>query len=219
MTYVDTTERVGDLILQVVNDEMAGTYSPRTDQDNLSHIYGKHRSYDIGDGEPPTDEMRALERGGITLLYRWLRRCKGVVAFTKLGMIDHSGVSFYAVPLGSSATHPMDYGGWDSGPVGYAYVDRAGLEDMGTDEADAERIMLAEIEEYNDWSQGNVWGFVVTKPCDHADQHVSDEDIARCPHAENVESVWGFIGDPEYALTEGRATAGWYSANPTVSQP
>lgn len=211
--YVDTTQRVGDLIVQVVAD-MDGSASNPRDNDNLARIYGQHRDYQIGDGEPPADELAALERGGIRLLYRYLRLCKGAVAFTKLGMYDHSGVSFYAVPLGRSGHHAFDSAGWDSGTVGYAYVDRAGLELMGTDVADAERVMLAEVEEYDDWAKGNVWGYVVTRPCDHADEHDTDESIAICPHSEHLDSCWGYIGDTAYPLSEGISVAEWHNAHP-----
>ena len=214
--YVDTTQRVGDLIVQVIADEDASYANPR-DNDNLCRIYGDHRHYVIGDGKPPEDEDRALQRGGISLLYRWLRRYKGVVAFTKLGMLDHSGITFYAVPLGASGTHIMDYGGWDSGIVGYAYVDAKGLDYMGTDAADAERVMLAEIAEYDDWAKGNVWGYTVTKPCDHPDQHGSDEGIARCPHSETLSSCWGYIGDPSDVLPDALADAqSWPEGQVTV---
>jgi len=213
--YVDTTERVGDLIVQVVSDTDASYSNPR-DNDNVSHIYGSHRNYTIADGEPPADEMRALERGGIRLLYRWLRRYKGLVAFTKLGMYDHSGVTFYAVPLGDDGHHAFDSAGWDSGITGYAYVDRERLEYMGTNAADAERIMLGEIEEYASWSKGDVWGYVVTKPCDHADEHDSDEAIASCPHSETLESCWGFIGDAKDCLEDGLSVARSYAEGVTA---
>ena len=217
MTYVDTTQRVGDLIVQVIADEDASMCDPR-DNDNLSRIYGDHRHYVIGDGKPPEDEQRALDRGGITLLYRWLRRYKGVVAFTKLGMLDHSGITFYPVPLGASGTHVMDYGGWDSGTVGYAYVDKAGLDLMGTDPADAERVMLSEIEEYDDWAKGNVWGYTVTKPCpDPGHEHDTDEQVARCPHSETLDSCWGYIGDPEDVLPDALAAAQWHVEHPAVT--
>lgn len=213
--YVDTTERVGDLIVQVVADEDAGYANPR-DNDNLAHIYGSHRNYIVADGEPPSDENRALERGGIRLLYRWLRRYAGVVAFTKLGMYDHSGVSYYAVPLGENGHHPLDEAGWDSGVTGYAYVTHADCERTGIDETDAERVMLAEIAEYGSWAAGDVWGYVVTRPCDHADEHPNDEAVAACPHSAHVDSCWGFIGEREYALAEGKSAAEYRNAHPDM---
>jgi hypothetical protein len=212
--YVDTTLRVGNLIVQVVADDGGYASNPR-ENDNLAHIYGSHRNYTIGDGEPPADEMRALERGGIRLLYRWLRRYRGAVAFTKLGMYDHSGVTFYAVSLDppSNGHHAFDAAGWDSGIAGYAYVDAERLAYMGTDATDAESVMLSEIKEYASWAEGDVWGYVVSKPCDHPDEHDSDADIAACPHSTLLDSCWGYIGESGYALTEGKSIAERHNAN------
>jgi len=215
MSYVDTTQRVGNLIVQVVNDESAYASNPR-DNDNLAHIYGSHRHYTIADGEPPADEMRALERGGIRLLYRWLRRYQGLVAFTKLGMYDHSGVTFYAVPLGDNGHHVFDSAGWDSGVTGYGYITTADLERMGSPADKAEEYLLAEIAEYASWSEGDVWGWTVTQPCDHEDEHDTDEEVADCPHSETLDSCWGYIGEREYVLSEGVSTAEYLNAHPAV---
>lgn len=202
------TERVGDVIVQVVAD--MDPYNPREEGENITSFYGEHRHYTIGDGEPPSDEARALERGGIRLLYRWLRRYRGVVAFTKVGMYDHSGVSYYTVPLDppSRGHHPQDFGGWDSGVVGYAYITRERAEELGAPTDSLDRQMEAEVAEYGDWASGNVWGYVITKPC--ADPHHeddSDEDVADCPHSEELDSCYGFIGDPDEAMNEGKASA------------
>ena len=208
--YVAETRRVGGLIVQVVADT-SGASSPR-EFDNLSVIYGQHRNYTIGDGEPPTDEMAALDRGGVRLVARYVRRFKGAVAFCKLGMYDHSGVTFYAVPMGDNGHHAFDSAGWDSGCVGYAYITRARLDEMGSPIEKVDEYLAAEIEEYDDWAKGNVWGYVVTKPCDHArHEHETDEEIAACPHSEHVDSCWGFIGDDKYAMQEGVSVAESYA--------
>jgi len=229
--YAYTTERVGDQIVQVIADE--NPMSPR-EWDNFTEIYGEHRSYDIGDGKPPAEHMRILERGGIALFWRYLRRFgdprdgSKVLAFAKLGMIDHSGVSFYTVDVGQSGVHPIDYGGWDSGSVGYVMITQKRWDELGGSDPNepvdgevtigfgripvkvtrARHILDTEVEEYDDWSRGNVWGIVVSKPCDHADEHDTDEERADCPHSEVTDSVWGFIGDPDDVLRENRGDLG-----------
>jgi hypothetical protein len=213
MTYVDRTERIGELIVQVVADDTGAT-SPR-DNDNITQIYGDHRSYIIGDGTPPSEHAYILERGGVRLLWRYMRRYgdpadkfSPLLAFTKLSMLDHSGISFYTTAVGESSTHWSDYGGWDSGGVGYVYVSRKAWDTMhGGDSALADEVIAAEVKEYDDWASGNVWAYRVVKPCDHADEHDSDEEIADCPHAEIVDDCYGFIGDPKYAWDEARAAA------------
>jgi hypothetical protein len=158
--------------------------SPR-DQDNLGVIHGNHRHYTIGDGPPSDQEERALERGGLRLLERYLRLCEGAIAFEKVGMIDHSGIAFY---LGGGA-HFGDPGGWDSGTVGYTYVTRARCEELGAPIERVEEFMRDELEEYSKWASGQCYGFVITDP-----------------EGEVVESCWGFIG-LEYITEEARITA------------
>jgi hypothetical protein len=236
--YVHRTERLVDhegntIIVQVVADEDGSACDPR-DNDNYTRIYGDHRHYTIGDGKPPSEHQYILDRGGIRLLYRYMRllgdpanKHSKVLAFTKLGMYDHSGITVYTSPMGSSAEHWADHGGWDSGAVGYVYIaqdrwDLLGGGDpyeavdgeakfpLGNIPIKQQRVwhnLEAEVDEYDDWCKGNVWGVVWTKPCDHADEHSSDETMARCPHAES-DSVWGFIGDPDKVWPDALEYAG-----------
>ena len=57
-------------------------------------------------------------------------------------------------------------------------------------EADYYELMDAEVESYNDYLTGNVWGYEIV-----------DED------GDILESCWGFVGDPEYCEEEMRRTA------------
>lgn len=187
-----------DLIVEIIAD--SDPMSPR-EWDNLSVIYGDHRRYEIGDGKPPEDEARALDRGGWPLLRRYLRTCKGALAVTRLGMYDHSDVSYYPVADGSNGTAAFDSAGWDSGVVGYAYVTQARAEELGAPLDSLAAQMAGEIEEYSDWASGNVWGYRVTR------KHDPECDAIDCPHDTEVASCWGYIGDTKYALEEGMAAA------------
>jgi hypothetical protein len=224
--YVHRTERMRDgdgneLIVQLVADTLGGD-GPR-ENDNFTRIYGDHRHYTIGDGTPPSEHMSILERGGLALLHRYMRRFgdpitrSKVLAFKKLCMLDHSGITFWTADMGTSPYHWTDPGHWDSGSVGYVYITQARWDELGGGDpfeaVDGEvklplgsvpvkqqrvyRMLDAEVEEYDDWSKGNVWGIVTSTPCDHADEHDTDEQRADCPHAERGDSVWGFIGDPD----------------------
>lgn len=207
--YVDDTERIGELIVQVFADDTGAT-SPR-EWDNASTIYGDHRNYTIGDGEPPAEHVRILERGGLSLLNRYMRRFGDpvdgtpVLAFRGLAMYDHSGITFWTVAPGDSGHHAFDSAGWDSGLAGYAYVTKTQADLLGvTDPAGA---LEDEVKEYASWAEGNVWAYRILKPCEHTDEHDTDEQRADCPHAEEVGSCYGFIGDPSYAWEEARAEA------------
>lgn len=234
MNYIDGTERIGDLIVQVFDDEMAYAMNPREDTEPVTEIYGEHRSYEIGDGKPPLEHMRILERGGIVLLYRYMRRFgdpnndnSPVLGFRKLNMLDHSGVTYYIGEIGTRSSHWTDPGGWDSGTVGYVFISRKRWDERAGGDpfavVDGEEafplgkvpvkeqgwlhLLKAEVQEYDDWAKGNVWAFRIVKPCDHADEHDTDESIADCPHSETVGAVGGYIGDPKYAWEEARSEA------------
>jgi hypothetical protein len=94
----------------------------------------------------------------------------------KLYLYDHSGLSLSTEPFSNR---------WDSGQIGYIYVSR---EDVRKEfrvsrvtksiEAKAERILLAEVEQYDLYLRGEVYGFEIT-----------DES------GEVVDSCYGFYGD------------------------
>lgn len=199
--YVAETQRVGDFIVQVVSDDDSSYANPR-DNTNLSVIYGEHPRYVIADGKPPFDEEDALNRGGIRLLERYLRMCKGMVAMGKLVIYDHGGVSYSLIPV--DTRNPRE---WDTSVLGYAYVTKDAIERTGAPIEDAYRQMEEEVKEYSAWANGEVYGWVITKPCDHADEHDTAESVAACPHAEEVDSGWSYLGDTAEALADGISTA------------
>jgi len=98
-----------------------------------------------------------------------------------LFMLDHSGVTFSVSPFGDP---------WDSGQLGYVVVTPESRAAIGSAEKDDETIVRAEVKIYSQWSSGDVWGYVV---------ETEDGDV--------LDSCWGFIGDPDYAMTEGVAAA------------
>lgn len=222
MTYIERTERVGDLIVQIKADD-SGLADPR-DNDNVTEIVFLHRRYILGDRQSLTSgEEQAIEHGGIAALRKHLaRQPEGLIALTKIGMYDHSGITIYTVEDAGNGHAPLDEAGWDSGIVGFAYVTRKRWAEImadtdpaapydgdgvGKGKTWADAVIAQEVSEYDDWLTGNVWGFTITKPCDQTDEHDTDEEIADCPHAEEIGSCWGFIGDPSYAWNEAKAEA------------
>jgi hypothetical protein len=204
--------------------------SPRED-DNVSVIVGMHSRYNIGDRKPDPDELAALERGGVPLLKRFLRMSRGMIAFTMIGMYDHSGITIY----------PMDEPGafrgvdtaWDHSTVGFAYITREQFDvasggdpneeipvsdelvqfvtdmrvrkHLGETVATTPRVwqnLYGELKDYDDFVRGEVYGYVVEKS--ETWRKDSDPDEER-QDWEEVESCWGFIGESEYALSEGKS--------------
>lgn len=181
----EETIEVNGLKVKIFHDD--DCMSPR-EQDNVAVIYGMHRRYTIGDGEPPPDEIEALERGGTNALQEYLRKKKGMIAFDLVGLLDHSGLYFY---LGGGPA-VSDSAGWDSGTVGYTYVTKKRCDELGVKRKNAQEAMEVEFREYSSWVEGDCWGYVVEG---------EDGDIDSC---------WGFIG-MEYAKEEGIEAAKHYA--------
>jgi hypothetical protein len=141
--------------------------NPRTDFDHLGTMACWHRRYELGDKNnlgSPKEVMAYIEETRAV----WL----------PVFMLDHSGLYFRT----SDFQDP-----WDSGQVGYIFIERKKLlKEFGRKvltkklRQKAEEILRAEVEEYNDFHTGNVWGYTIVDP-----------------DGEEGDSCWGFYGDPE----------------------
>lgn len=177
MDALETIEKDG-WTAKLYHDEDA--QNPRKDCDQLGIMVCWHRNYDLGDRKPTETEQDALQRGGFRLLERYLRMSEGGRNLIKLGLYDHSGITMYA---GGGALG-QDPGGWDSGTVGFIYTNTEQINLIGAPLESLDRQLHAEIEEYDQYLTGDVYGYVI-----------EDED------GEERDSCWGFFGD-DYAKQE-----------------
>lgn len=94
-----------------------------------------------------------------------------------LYLYDHSGVTI---------SHGAFSCKWDSGQVGWHYITKSSAlanfnacgDFADIDEAKLHERLKAELKTYDDYLQGNVWGYVI-----------EDEE------GDDVDSCWGFYGD------------------------
>lgn len=195
-----------------------GCESPR-DVDTLVGLFLglPHRDYDIGDERiNPTEEVPCPDCAGEgweacdycggqgvrppaseAELVVMLKAKHGARVVLAVGMIDHSGVSYY---VGGGA-HLMDPGGWDSGTCGYILDTPDRLQaTMGGDVTDEQitKALTGEIEEYDRWARGECYGYVITDA-----------------NGEQVDSCWGFIGH-EWAVEAATEAADGLTAPTTV---
>jgi hypothetical protein len=103
-------------------------------------------------------------------------------------MYDHSGISLSL----SNSSYPYN-DRWDSGQVGYVLVDRSkALREFGKKKFSTqlkkrvEQVIAAEIETYNQYLSGDVYGYSISK------------------NGEEISSCWGYYGQ-DYCLTEAKA--------------
>lgn len=143
--------------LEIITDEHPS--NPRKEFDNFGTMYCQHRRYSLGDpgAEPPPS--------------------KGVISLP-LYLMDHGGLSI--------STRDF-YDRWDSGLVGCIYVTRSDvLLEYGVKrmthaiKSKAIKVLEAEVEVYNYYLQGNVYGY-----------RLLGND------GEEQDSCWGFYG-PDY---------------------
>lgn len=149
--------------------------NPFKEWDDLPDIVGWHRSYNfntrLGDERlTPKEFMEEAKR-------------EGYVVFP-LYMYDHSGLAFSLGVFGCP---------WDSGQLGFMFWTKEKLQDTGfvaCGDILPKEVNGKPLKEYltestqnavnllNDYVQGNVYGFQVSKPS-----------------GEEVDSCWGFYGD------------------------
>ena len=156
---------------------------PRENGEFLGTMVYSHRDYILGDVKAENidcysswDEWFAHELGD------------DVIALP-LYMYDHSGITI--------RTHPFNCP-WDSGQVGYIYVTKEDVRKEWNVKRISSKlkkkiidILEAEIEVYDQWGRGDVYGFVLSKKCSCNECNHEHDDV--------IDSCWGFYGtDWEY---------------------
>lgn len=169
-------EKVGTYTIKIFRDEFP--MDPRRDFEPLGTFITwtrRYRSPDENPFETPEEFQQYVREEEIPEEY-----------IISVYVYIHGGITFRTTPFSDP---------WDSGQAGYIYMEPEAAE--RSFDGDTERVrkcLEAEVEEYSDWCEGRVYGFVI-----------EDED------GENVDSCWGFIGDYDgYCLEEARRKAEWY---------
>jgi hypothetical protein len=139
--------------------------TPR-DWDNLGIMACWHHAYKLGDVQPKEDTeewLKDLPKGSVVL---------------PLYLFDHSGISMRTEEFSCQ---------WDSGRVGYIYVNpekiRAEMSVKYLTKKVRELvrgILRQEVKAYNWYLEGNIWGYTLENDVDEYD--VTD-------------SCWGFFGE------------------------
>jgi hypothetical protein len=180
------------LKIEIIADDNAE--SPR-EWDNLGTMVCWHSRYTLGDehsfSEPNNFRFSLLEEilGDTDKAESFVNdhsedEVKALIAqhyFIKpLFLYDHSGISISTGSFVGRAQHAQ----WDSGQVGYIYVSREAVRKewkvsrISKKLADTiEKNLDSEVNTYDDYLRGNVYGFKVLQG------------------EEELDSCWGFIGD------------------------
>lgn len=198
--------------------------------DNVGTMVCWHRRYNLGDEQPREDSREFLQLLATDVCprladivdywdnagYRFLRddcgmshedACEAIAQhidnlvtavldhyyiILPLYLYDHSGLSMSCSGFSCS---------WDSGQVGYIYctAEHAVAECGSLDKA--RKCLQAEVTTYDQYLQGDVWGYVVEES-----RHIStvrtvdgiQEEPEESEEWECVDSCWGFYGDDPF---------------------
>ena len=138
--------------------------SPRS-WDNLGVIATWHRNYTLGDEQPeeePEEYIKSLPKYTIIL---------------PVYMYDHSGITLSTTAFSCP---------WDSGQLGVIYATPTRIEELGVPLESVKQQLRGEIETYDQYVTGDVYGFtrfkmVTCETCKHEEE-------------EHIDSCWGFFG-------------------------
>ena len=168
--YKEVVNEVGRL--KVVYDE--GYESPRDVNDTLGKMVCFHNRYCLGDAHNnKISDYDSWEEVCESILKTYGRN--NIAVIMPLYLYDHSGLSISTTPYSCR---------WDSGQIGFIFATkedvRSNFKVKRVTSKLVERtreILLAEVEEYDSYLKGEVFGFIL-------------EDL----EGNEIESFWGFIG-------------------------
>jgi hypothetical protein len=167
--------------IEIHNDEDAS--NPR-DDDNIGIMCAFHKRYDLGDkGHGYTADGQASWEE----LAEKLKQ-DGAVVILPLYLYDHSGITMSTGSFNDQ---------WDSGQVGFIFCTKRKLikeygKDTKATRAKAEKCLKGEVETYDQYLRGEVYGYTI-----------------KDPNGVDGDSCWGYLGyydDKDYgALKEARS--------------
>ena len=128
-------------------------FDPR-ENENLGTMVCFHKRYTLGD----KTELNSDMFNGWEEMYDYLIKEKKAVMVLPLYLYDHSGIS---MKVGSFQGYlPQGHAEFDSGQVGFIYCTKEDLKRIGITKAKAEKSLMAEVGEYNQYIQGDVYCLV-----------------------------------------------------------
>ena len=102
-----------------------------------------------------------------------------------LYLYDHSGITISTGPFSCN---------WDSGQVGWIFVSKDKVKKEGIDETKVGEYLKGEVETYDRYIRGDVYGYRIY-------------EVTTCnlghDHEEDLDSCWGFYGE-DYCLQEAK---------------
>lgn len=172
------SEWIGKYLIEIYQD--TDTESPR-EWDNLGTMVCFHRRYDLGDKHDyDSDDYSGWEEMKEAIIKQ-----EKVHTILPLYLYDHSGITISTGPFSCN---------WDSGQIGWIFVSKEKVKEEGMDESKVEDYLKGEVETYDQYLTGDVYGYRIY-------------EVTTCnlghDHEEDLHSCWGFYGE-DYCLQEAK---------------
>ena len=170
---IDRLEHNG-IVIEVIPDD--NPMDPR-EWDNVGTMVCFHKRYQLGD----KTDFKSEDYESWEEVRTAIEENNGIHIYP-LFLYDHSGISIRIGSWDGRAPHAE----WDSGQIGFIYTTKSALEAYGiTDEAAAIEGLQHEVEEYDRYLRGDVYGYLIKKAC------------PSCEHLGVEDSSWGFSSTEE----------------------
>jgi hypothetical protein len=158
-----------DIILAILRDDTPE--SPRA-WSNMGKMICFHKRYDLGDKH----DYDMKDYNSWDDLYEAIRKNEDAIIIIPLFLYDHSGITI--------STHPFS-SNFDSGQIGYIYATKKDAKEewpieyiVGEAERRATNVLESEVQIYDQYLRGDVYGFVLEKT-----------------DGTQIDSCWGFYGN------------------------
>ena len=179
MDAIKTITLTDGKVLKIYQDE--SPQNPRTEFDNITRMICFHNRYALGDNH----SYKSGNYDSLDDLREQIMKDHNPVVIKPLWLYDHSGIT---ISTGSFSCP------WDSGQVGWVFISREeAIKNWGKVEESELKVLCGkaidcDVETYDDYLTGNVFGYVLEKPVEKCDK-------CWCvPEPEEIESCWGFYG-------------------------
>lgn len=170
MSYVVEQKEVNGYTIEIHTDE--DPINPRTEWDNAGIMACFHRRYTLGDKQDKHG-LRHEDFAGWDEMEAHIFKEKDAAIVLPLYLYDHSGITMRHFPFECR---------WDSGQVGFIYITKDDVRKNWDVKyvtkkslAKAKACLIAEVQTYDDYLTGNVFGVVV-----------------KDPEGEEIHSCWGY---------------------------
>ena len=182
--------RKGNYITRTYQDESPS--SPRED-DNFGKMICFHNRYDLGDKH----DYKSSMFGGWNEMKEQIEEDYNVGVILPLYLYDHSGITI------STSSFSCQ---WDSGQIGWIFCTKEEMESnfmklSGQDLIERSEVLLkGEVETYDQYLTGDVYGYRVFKVETCSQGH---------EHEEELDSCYGYYGEDE-CMKEGVRVMEYY---------